>query len=176
MKKIVLNDKNLVQDASWLNFRKVRAILQNKDGEFLLTKQGGVYIFPGGKCEGNELEEVAIKREVKEETGILLSDEVLEKVLQIEAFYDDFYDFRSSSFKPRYMITTYFLIKTSKDIDTNNLSLTSAEINKGFEIFTIGKNNLYKLLNKDHSLIRNGKFFDEENKIVLDEIIEKESH
>lgn len=174
-KKIVIN-KNLVPDSSWLDFRKVRAIVQNKDGEFLLTKQGGIYIFPGGKCDGNELEEVAIKREIKEETGIELDCETLEKVLLIEAYYDDFWDRRSMSFKPRHMLTTYFLIKTNKDIDTNNLSLTPTEINKGFDIFTTGKNNLYKLLKEDHSDILNGKFFDEENKIVLDEVILKKKH
>lgn len=65
MKKIILNDKNLVPDSSWLNFRKVRAIIENKEGKIVISKEGGVYIFPGGKCDGDEKEEVAIKREIK---------------------------------------------------------------------------------------------------------------
>lgn len=161
MKKIILNDKNLVPDSSWLNFRKVRAIIENKEGKIVISKEGGVYIFPGGKCDGDEKEEVAIKREIKEETGIILTDEMLEKVLEIEAFYDDFWDYRSKTFKPRHMLTTYFYIKTNKKINVDNMGLTT------------GKNNLYKLLNEDHSLIRNGKFFDEENKAVLEEIFMK---
>lgn len=173
MKKIILNDKNLVPDSSWLNFRKVRAIIENKEGKIVISKEGGVYIFPGGKCDGDEKEEVAIKREIKEETGIILTDEMLEKVLEIEAFYDDFWDYRSKTFKPRHMLTTYFYIKTNKKINVDNMGLTTGEIEKGFEIFTTGKNNLYKLLKEDHSLIRNGKFFDEENKAVLEEIFMK---
>lgn len=169
-KKIVINEKNLVQDDSWLNFRKVRAIIENKKGEIIVSNEGGIYIFPGGKCDGEESEELAIKREIEEETGIKLTDEFMEKILEIEAFYDDFYDFRSDSIKPRHMLTTYFHVKTKKKIDTNKLKLTTDEKKLGFNIFTCSKNNLYKLLNEDHSLIRNGKFFDEENKVVLEEI------
>lgn len=176
MKRIILNDKNLVMDSNWLNFRKVRAIIENKDGDIVISKEGGIYIFPGGKCDGEELEEVAIKREIKEETGIKLTDEVLEKVLEIESYYDDFYDHRSNSLKPRHTLTTYFYIKTDKKINFNELELTTGEKNLGFNIFTQSKNNLYKLLNKEHSNLRNGKFFDEENKIVLEEILGKMNH
>lgn len=176
MKKIILNEKNLVPDSSWLNFRKVRAIVLNDKNEFLVTKEGGVYIFPGGKCEKDEPEDVAVKRELKEETGIELENETLEKVLEIEAYYDDFWDHRSMSFKPRYMLTTYFLIKTNKKIDISNLNLTVEERKQGFDIFSCRENILYKILTEDHSNILNGKFFDEENKIVLDEIILKKKY
>ena len=100
MKKIILNDKNLVPDSNYLNFRKVRAIIENEEGEITICKEGGVYIFPGGKCDDDEKEESAIIREIKEETGITITDEVLEKVLVIESFYDDFWDYRSKSLKP----------------------------------------------------------------------------
>lgn len=176
MKRIVLNDKNLVQDDSWLNFRKVRAIIENNVGEIIVSNEGGICIFPGGKCDGDEPEELAIKREIEEETGIKLTSDVMEKVLEIEAFYDDFYDFRSDSIKPRHMLTTYFHVKTEKKIDTNKLKLTPSEEKLGFNVFTTGKNNLYKLLNEHHSNIRNGKFFDEENKVVLEEIFMKKKH
>lgn len=173
MKRIVLNDKNLVQDDSWLYFRKVRAIIDDKERKIVVSKEGGVYIFPGGKCDGDEKEEAAIIREIKEETGIIITDEILEKVLVIESFYDDFWDYRSESLKPRHTLTTYFYIKTDKKINVDKLELTESEKRLNFNIFTCDKNNLYKLLKEDHSLIRNGKFFDEENKVVLEEIFMK---
>lgn len=145
MKRVVLNDKKLVPNSNWLNFRKVRAIIENKNGEIIVSNEGGICIFPGGKCDGEEYEELAIKREIEEETGIKLTNDFMEKILEIEAFYDDFYDFRSDSIKPRHMLTTYFYVKTEKKIDTNKLKLTTDEKRLGFNIFTTGKNNLYKL-------------------------------
>lgn len=176
MKKIILNDKNLVPDSNWLDFRKVRAIIENEEGKIMISKEGGVYIFPGGKCDGNEKEESAIIREIKEETGITITDEFLEKVLVIESFYDDFWDYRSESLKPRHTLTTYFYIKTDKKINADELELTDGEKRLGFNIFATCKNNLYKLLNEVHLDSKNGKFFDEENKIVLEEIISKMNH
>jgi len=176
MKKIILNDKNLVPDSNYLNFRKVRAIIENEEGEITICKEGGVYIFPGGKCDDDEKEESAIIREIKEETGITITDEVLEKVLVIESFYDDFWDYRSKSLKPRHTLTTYFYIKTDKKINVDELELTDGEKKLGFDIFATGKNNLYKLLNETHLDFKNGKFFDEENRIVLEEIISKINH
>jgi 8-oxo-dGTP diphosphatase len=56
----------------------VAAIIQ-KGNRFLLTRQAkgahheGLWGFPGGKVEKNESLEVALKREVKEETGLDIS-------------------------------------------------------------------------------------------------------
>lgn len=175
-RKKIINKKNLVPDSSWLNFRKVRAIIENASGNIVICTEGGVPIFPGGKCDANENEENAIKREVKEETGIELTDERLNKALVIESFYDDFYDFRSKKLRPRHTVTTYFYVKTNKWINKDKIELTDGEKRLGFNIFTVSKNNLYKLLNEDHQGVLNGKFFDEENRIVLNEILKEKGH
>lgn len=53
----------------------VSAIIQ-KDNKYLLVKQAkglymeGLWAFPGGKIEKNETPDVAVKREIKEETGL----------------------------------------------------------------------------------------------------------
>lgn len=175
MKRIVLNDKNLVQDDSWLNFRKVRAIIEDDFGNILISSEGGKLIFPGGKCDENESDEDAIIREVREETGIEL-DELLEKVLVISSYYKDFYDYRTKGPKPRHTETTYFYVKTNKEIDVNNMSLTKAEIDQNLKLFKLSKPDLFKYLNLDHSAAENGKFFDEENKVVLEEIFMQKKH
>ncbi len=175
MKEIILNEKNLVPDSSWLNFEKVRVIIEDSLGNILISKEGGKLIFPGGKCNPEEKEEDAIKREVKEETGIEL-DEKLEKILIINSYYEDFFDYRTKGPKPRYTKTTYFYVKTNKEIDQNKMNLTEGEIEQNLKMFKLSKNELFENLILDHSGVENGKFFDEENKVVMNEILKKMNH
>ena len=59
----------------------VTGIIQNKD-KFLIVKRkekesihGGLWVFPGGKVEENEDIFTALKREIKEEVGLDISNE-----------------------------------------------------------------------------------------------------
>jgi 8-oxo-dGTP pyrophosphatase MutT (NUDIX family) len=68
---------------SWLA-RSVRdAIIFSKDGKLLLGK-GGVYgdawLIPGGGIDEDESKLDALKREIREETGIDLADDAIEKI------------------------------------------------------------------------------------------------
>lgn len=57
-----------------------------KDGEILLMHRARdgqeYYVFPGGSIENKETEEDALKREMKEETGLLVEDS--RKLFEIE--------------------------------------------------------------------------------------------
>lgn len=169
--KIVLNEKSLTPNENWMEFRKVRAIIENQDGEFAISREGGKIIFPGGKMDNGEDELTAIKRELKEETGLDFEDEQLEEVLVLETFYDEFYDYRSQSIKPRHTITTYYYTKTDKQINEENQSLTEEEISENFNIFFVNKEKLVQLLSEDHSEMENGRFFDEENQIIMQKVL-----
>lgn len=66
-----------------------KALIENKEGEFLVVKKSQDYGFtagkwepPGGKIEEDEDRFEALKREVKEETGLVIED--LEDVVRIE--------------------------------------------------------------------------------------------
>jgi len=166
--KIVVNPDNLVVDETWQIFNKVRAIIENDNNEFIISKEGGKYIFPGGKCEMNESKIDAIQREIKEETGIYMDKTDFRKILELETFYKDFYDYRTDSIKPRYTKTIYYYAKFKNKIDFTNMKLTEGEIKENFKIFYVKKEELLKILKENHSDAKNGKFFDEENKIVLD--------
>lgn len=169
--KIVVNPKNLSVTDEWQVFYKVRAVIKNKNGEYAISTESGKCIFPGGKCEEGENSLVAIKRELFEELGIEFLDEQLKEKFILETFYDDYYDFRISKYVPRYTKTIFFYGETKEDINFSKMNFTKNEINQKFKCFFVSKDALIKMINVDHSLVFNGKYFDLENKIVMDNII-----
>lgn len=169
--KIVVNHDNLTPDDSWQYFYKVRAIIENDKGEFIITNEGGKCIFPGGKIDKGESNREAIKREIKEETGLEFTDDEFNEVLELHTIYKDFYNFRTDSMQPRSTITTYYYVKCSRPIDYAKLNLTPDEINMGFKIAFVDSNTLLEMLSQDHSSADNGVYFDEENRIVIDNVL-----
>lgn len=166
-----MNSKKLIPDDTWQYFRKVRAVIENDNGEIAICTEGGKCIFPGGKCDPGEDELSAMQREISEETGIYFAYADLKKVLELETFYDDFYDFRTDSIRPRYTMTTYYFAKTKDNIDKGNMQLTEGELKQDFKVCFMDKDSLLEMLMTDHSEMKNGKFFDEENRIVVEKVL-----
>ena len=52
--KITINPDNLICDENFQVFHKVRAIIENESGEFIISNEGGKCIFPGGRREKGE--------------------------------------------------------------------------------------------------------------------------
>ena len=173
--KIVINHHNAIPNEEWMHYRKVRAIVENELGEIAITMEGNKCIFPGGKCEENESTLTAIKRELQEEMGIDFSDEEFQELLTIESIYEDYYDYRYQKIKPRYTLTTYYYVKTKEMINPYKMQLTSGEKEQNFRIGFVSEEELIKMLLEDHSKEINGKFFDEENKIIVDQILERKN-
>lgn len=171
--KVLLNPKNLVPDDSWQEFRKVRAVIENKDGCFAISSEAGKYIFPGGKCDKGEDEVEAIQREIKEETGMVLSSTDFHKVLELETMYDDIIDYRTNMKRPRHTITTYYYVKTDQTININNMNLTEDEIKENFKISFVDRNTLFKMLLEEHKEAINWQMFYEENQVVVNKILKK---
>ena len=72
MKKLVINKNNLeLKDINEFVYRP-RAIIINSNNEILLGVCNNTYQFPGGFLEDNETLIEGLKREILEETGILL--------------------------------------------------------------------------------------------------------
>lgn len=169
--KITINPKGLIPDDTWQIFRKVRAIIENNEGCIAISVEGGKCIFPGRKCEKEEDEQVAIVREIEEETGIKINTSQIKKILDLETIYDNFYDYRTKSEKPRHTLTTYYYVKTSEKINEQKANLTEGEIEQNFKAFFVDRKTLLKMLMDDHSKLENGKFFDEENKVIINHIL-----
>ena len=171
--KILLNPKNLVPDDSWQTYRKVRAVIENKDGCIAISSEAGKYIFPGGTCDPNEEDLVAIQREIMEETGIVFSPNDFHKVLELETMYDNAVDYRTKMVRPRHTITTYYYVKTDKAINTANMNLTEGEIQENFKISFVDRETLFKMLLEEHKEAMNWQIFYEENQVVVNNIIKK---
>lgn len=171
--KILLNSKNLVPDNSWHFYRKVRAVIENSDGQIAISSESDKYIFPGGKCELNEDNLSAIQREIKEEMGIILSSKDFKELFELETLYDNVFDYRTNSITSRHTITTYYYVKTDQVINKEKMSLTEDEIEKDFKIFFVDKETLLKMLKEEHKEAVNWHLFYDENKVVVDYFLNK---
>ena len=171
--KILINPKNLVPDDLWQTFRKVRAVIENKEGCFAISSEAGKYIFPGGKCDKNEDDLSAIQREIREETGMVFSADEFHKVLELETMYDNAIDYRTKTVRPRHTITTYYYVKTDQTINKDNMNLTEGEIQENFKISFVDRETLFKMLLEEHKEAMNWQLFYEENQVVVDNILKK---
>lgn len=171
--KILINPKNLIPDDSWQYFKKVRAVIENENGCIVISSESGKYIFPGGKCEENENNLDAIQREIREETGMKISESDFNEVLEIEAFYDDAVDYRTNMVRPRHTLTTYYYVKTNQEINVDNMNLTAGEIEENFNILFVDKEKLFEMLEEKHRDALNWHIFYEENQIVVNNILKK---
>ena len=172
--KILINPKNLVPDDSWQKFRKVRAIIENKDGCFAISSEAGKYIFPGGKCDKDEDNLSAIQREIREETGMILLATDFHEVLELETIYDNAIDYRTNMVRPRHTITTFYYVKTEQTINIDNMNLTEGEIKENFKISFVDRETLFKMLLEEHKEATNWQLFYEENQVVVDNILKKQ--
>jgi 8-oxo-dGTP diphosphatase len=95
-----------------------------KDSKFLLLQRpkddfmGGIFELPSGKVEENEKLDIALKREVKEETGL-----EIEKILR----YLGHFDYLSGSGKKTRQFNFLILVKEANIVLTEHDSFAWAE-------------------------------------------------
>ena len=74
MREIFINDNNLkIEDLDYEVIR-VKVVLINEDGNIILVHNNNTYQFPGGHVEDGEDMIEAVKREIREETGITIKE------------------------------------------------------------------------------------------------------
>ena len=74
MKEIVFNEDNLTDKDINEEVTRVKALIINSNDEIMLGYSNKTYQFPGGHLEDGETFIECLKREVMEETGILIDD------------------------------------------------------------------------------------------------------
>lgn len=144
MKEILFNYDNLKKEDIDEVIIRVKALLINDKEEIILAKSHNSYQFPGGHVEDNEELLDALKREIKEETGIEFDNEktkLLEKVIYYTRDYH-------GTGKNRENDIYFYVIKTNKEYDLNNLNLDEWEKSGEFKLEKVPIIELEDLLEK----------------------------
>ncbi len=144
MKEVILNKDNLkVKDIDEKTVR-ARAIIINSKEEVLMSFSNGLnhYEFPGGHLEKGETLQVALKREIKEETGLILNTQNLSPFFSIKYFCKDYH----GSGKNRLVEIHYFEVKTDELYDLSKAEFDTNEIIENYECRYIPLNSLKQII------------------------------
>ncbi len=140
MHKLVINNNNLQNNdiCPGMVRNKARALIFNENGEILVARYSGVYLFPGGKIEKDENPLDTIYREVMEEAGIDLKTETIRRLITIQDYQHQYPDrFCECIKRNRVLNTTYYVANTTQNFIPNNHLLTANEKNNAFTLMWI---------------------------------------
>lgn len=130
MKTLIDNKDKLKFEDITDNTIRVKAIMVNDRNEILLGYSFGEYQFPGGHIElGEDLNE-GLKRELLEETGMIIDTSKLEPFMLIEHLTKDWPDVGNNRLSKIY----YFIIKTNEEINLNKTNYTIEETIGNYEL------------------------------------------
>ncbi len=160
--KVLKNYESLIQKEQHVS--KVRAVIID-DGKILVCKYSDVFMLPGGKKE-NESDIEALKRELKEELGIIIDDNC-DGICEYNQIYPNYYDRKTRSIVERHNSTKYYLVEKNNIIGYTERDLTNNEIKNNFEAFYIGLDDLKDLLSCYSSSNEKYTFFKDELLYVL---------
>lgn len=145
---------------------KVRLLIKNSRNEILVANYGGIYLLPGGKLEPNESIFDALKREVKEEIGIDLNENI--SLLVKIVYYQKNYPKMNNTICNRKITTHYFTTKMDIDLDKTTTTLSQNEKEGNFKLQWINENKISYLLESSNSTNPRKTYFDKELLQVLE--------
>ncbi len=134
--------------------KRVKALIVSSDNKILLVNNYQDYQFPGGHMENNETYSEALKRELLEETGIDFNIEKdIEPILKLYRYYEEYHETKENTL----LEINYFIIRSDKYIDIDNLNLTKEEENGDFSLTYISLFEFKRLL-EENIMINNDKY------------------
>ena len=143
MKTIIKNEENLKDEQIEETVTRVKVFFINSNNEIMLASSAGGFQLPGGHVENGEKYSETIIREMKEETGITLNDnEVGEPFLCVDTLKKS-----SWSGKNRLSRILYFLIRSNKTPNINEINLTDNEKANNFCVKFVPYNDFYAVVN-----------------------------
>ena len=142
MREIVMNVDNLREEDITDFTTKVKLLLVNSKDELLLGYSHHEYQFPGGTQEDGEALEDTVKRELMEETGIILTDEKINAFVKSLGYYKDW----PCVGRNKKVEIYYYEVKTDEKPDFENIKLTEKEKDGNFTLRYVSLDNVEKEL------------------------------
>lgn len=142
MKEIYYNDDNLTDEEIDEVEIRAKALIINSKNEILLVYSYNTYHFPGGHIENNEDVLSGLIREIKEETGMDIEPNKAEYMLKISNRNKNFINTQKNVEHIMY----YYVVKTDKKPNLEEMNLDSMEKKGNFKLVTVSLDNLEKLL------------------------------
>ena len=160
MKEIVYNNDNLEEkDITEVVIRTKALIINN--GNIILGNENNIFQFPGGHLEDGESFEDCLKREIQEETGIIIdNDEIKEPFMKVIFKNRDW----PEPGKNRKAEIYYYLIETDKNPDFNNVNYTEHEKENNFKLEMIP-------VKESVEFLKNNMDKNEKNKVIVPDMI-----
>lgn len=150
-----LIDENDIQHRS----TRVKALLINSKNEILVGYSHNTYQFIGGHIEEGEDMIAALKREVEEESGIVLKDEVIKPFFLRKKYVKNYPEDNINSCYEYY----YYTINTDRLPDLNNVNYTDAEKIGKFELRYIPIDKIEQEFEENKKVSERTKIVEEEN-------------
>lgn len=134
MRTLIYNEENLKDNEISGTVVRVKVFLINSDDEILIANANGGCQLPGGHLEKGEKEYDAVKREILEETGILLDNkELTPSFFEIKHYSKNYYGTGKNVISK----IMYYSIHTDKKVDKEKLNLTDREKKNKFDVHFI---------------------------------------
>ncbi len=141
MKEIFYNNDNLKESDIDKTVIRVKALIINSNNEILLGYSDNTYQFPGGHLNESEELLTGLFREVKEETGIVLTGDY-KPFMKISYYSKNYRD----TLENRENIIYYYAIKTDELYNLDNTNYDSYEIEHNYSLLYVKLNEIKKLL------------------------------
>ena len=130
MKEIIHNKDNLMESEITEIVVRCKALIINNNN-LLLANADNVLQFPGGHLEKDETLKECLIREIREETGIIIDNqEVKDPILKVISQNKD-WPYKGNNRKCEIY---YYVIKTTKLPNLDNIHLTKDEKEKNFKV------------------------------------------
>lgn len=130
MIEIVKNKSNIGEEEINNVITRVKALIITSDNKILLGHSYSEYQFPGGHVENNEELLSALKRELKEETGLVFDTDNLEAFAVLKKYFKDY---PNNGINTKLLIY-YYVIKDDRVPILKNTNYTLEELEGNFSL------------------------------------------
>ena len=159
MKTIIYNKENVTDEEVTRRVIRVKALLINSNNELLLGYSHDTYQFIGGHIEEGEDMIEGLKREVEEESGILLKDEKINPFFLRKKYLRNYPNESDISCYEYY----YYTINTDRLPNLGNVNYTEAEKVGKFELRYIPLDQLEEEFEENKKVSERTAIVQEEN-------------